>query len=129
MEIISLHLAGSTKCEGQAFLRRVMAEGMELNSSDLYLLRDKNNQYDANAVQVWSNRNGERVRLGFIKKEQAPVIANYLDHGWDARITYHNICGSAVTNYGLYFTACMTSPAERNQAPDSYQLRLRKIPF
>ena len=47
-----LQLTGSTRCDGQKFLKYLMARGKEVRPEDLQLIRDKNNPVDPNAVQV-----------------------------------------------------------------------------
>ena len=69
MEIISLHLAGSTKCEGQDFIRSKKDNGYSLQPENLIMVRELNNPVDTNAVQVWYDDNGEKVRLGYIQRD------------------------------------------------------------
>ncbi len=102
-----LHLAGSTHCSGQSFLKAVQAGKCKITSSNLILVRDKENQYDPNAVQVWCRNGEEEVRLGFVDKEQAPDVARYIDRGWGIHITGHSIYGTADSFCGLYMTAEM----------------------
>lgn len=105
MSLSYLHLVGSTFCNGQAFLKYLMARGRELRPSDLQLVRDKNNPYDPNAVQVWYESEVYMEQLGFVQAELAPEIAHCMDYGGTVQVTDCSVYGSADTNFGVYFTA------------------------
>ena len=110
MEIISLHLTGSTYCEGQDYIHSQMDNGYKLQPENVYLVRDPQNPVDANAVQVWYDDNGEKVRLGYIQRSQAPEVAKCMDAGGQVAAIDIAVCGTAETNYGLYFRAQMAYP-------------------
>lgn len=107
MTIISLHLTGSTKCDGQKYIHNEMNKGRFLQAKNLYLVRDPKNPVDTNAVQVWYDDNGEKVRLGFVQRDQAPAVAVCLDEGGEVCPIDLMICGSSDSNYGLYFRVQM----------------------
>ena len=120
MEIISLHLAGSTKCEGQDFIRSKKDNGYSLQPENLIMVRELNNPVDTNAVQVWYDDNGEKVRLGYIQRDQAPEVAECMDEGGMVFPIELTICGSSDTNYGLYFEAQVFYPSDVE--PPDYDL-------
>ena len=108
---IYCQLKGSTFCEGQDFLRTALSTGMDIPSSDMYLIREPANVYDSNCTQVWCRYGGRNIRLGNVNRENAPLIASCLDSGGTARITSHTFYGltDGKENVGLYFvvhTAC-----------------------
>lgn len=103
MKEMELHLVGSTYCEGQKFLRRIMASGQALQLEKLVMVRDPQNPYDVNAVQVWYDDNGNNVRLGFVNRDQAPDVAECLDNDGGVTVIDAKIYGSSDTNYGLFF--------------------------
>ena len=110
MKKMILHLAGSMYCEGQAFFKSIMARGQELQQEKLYMVRDPQNPKDANAVQVWYDDKGNKVRLGFVNRYQAPEVAEYFDGGGYEYIINAKIYGSSDTNYGLFFTVQLIFP-------------------
>ncbi len=110
MLIRSLHLAGSTKCQGQEYMREIIRNGHTLQAENLYLVREPQNPFDANAVQVWYDDNGKKTRLGFVQRDQAPDIAECMDNGGSACAIDVTVCGTADTNYGMYFRVQMTYP-------------------
>ncbi len=115
METSYLQLAGSTKCDGQKFLRYLMARGKEVRPEDLQLVREKNNPVDPNAVQVWYENEIYMEQLGFVKAEQVPEVARCLDHGGKIKITDCKVYGSADTNYGVFFTVSMQDGNRRKE--------------
>ena len=120
MRITNLHLAGSTYCEGQELIHREMKKGHTLLVENLYLVRDSYNPVDANAVQVWYDEKGEKVRLGYIQRDQAPEGAECMDEGGMVFPIELTICGSSDTNYGLYFEAQVFYPSDVE--PPDYDL-------
>ena len=111
MFFFGLHLTGSTNYAGQNFLRSVHAGAFNLAPSDIYLVRELDNQYDENAVQLWYRSNGKEVRLGFVDRKQNPIVANCLDNGGNIRILNHTIYGQADSYCGLFMDAQMEFPA------------------
>ena len=107
-----LHLTGSTYCDGQELIHREMEKGHTLQPENLYLVRDSHNPVDTNAVQVWYDDNGKKVRLGFVQRDQAPEVAECMDDGGSVCAIGVNVCGTADTNYGMYFTVQMTYPCD-----------------
>lgn len=112
MRITNLHLAGSTYCEGQELIHREMKKGHTLLVENLYLVRDSYNPVDANAVQVWYDDNGEKVRLGYVQRDQAPEVAECMDDGGSVCAIGVTICGTEDANYGMYFRVQMTYPCD-----------------
>ena len=112
MKKMVLHLAGSTFCEGQKFLQSIKDGGQELQPEKLYLVRDPQNPHDVNAVQVWYDDNGNKIRLGFVNRNQAPEVAEYFDGGGYEYVLDAKICGSSDTNYGLFFKVQLVFPYE-----------------
>ena len=108
----NLHLAGSTYCDGQELIHREMEKGRTLQPENLYLVRDSHNPVDTNAVQVWYDDNGKKVRLGFVQRDQAPEVAECMDDGGSVCAIGVNVCGTADTNYGMYFRVQMTYPCD-----------------
>ncbi len=100
-----LHLTGSTHCAGQQALRDVQAGKYELKPRDLFFVREKANPYDSNAVQVWWRNGDTDIKLGFIEKEQASSVADYIDRNQGVHVTGHAIYGTSDTFCGLYMTA------------------------
>ena len=110
-----LQLTGSTRCDGQKFLKYLMARGKEVRPEDLQLIRDKNNPVDPNAVQVWYESEIYVEQLGFVKAEQVPEVARCLDHGGKVKITDCKVCGTADTNFGVFFTVTMQDGYSRQE--------------
>ncbi len=100
-----LHLTGSTYCAGQQTLRAAQAGEYEIAPNNLFLVRESENQYDPNAVQVWWCNGKNEVKLGYVAKEQAPTVARYIDRGRGVHITGKSIYGSPESFCGLYMTA------------------------
>ena len=117
MRITNLHLAGSTYCEGQELIHREMKKGHTLLVENLYLVRDSYNPVDANAVQVWYDDNGEKVRLGYVQRDQASEVAECMDDGGEVCPTSLALYGASDSNYGLYFSVQMFYPSDID-APD-----------
>ena len=101
----NLHLKGSTLHYGQEYLHDVMAGTITFNESEIKLIREPQNPYDANAIAVWWNGNDEPRKLGYVDKEQAVVVARCMDNGGRVTIRSGHICGTESTNYGLYLGA------------------------
>ena len=112
MSLMNLHLKGSTKGYGQAFLKYLMAKGKKIQPMDLQLVRDEYNPVDPNAVQVWYESGIYMEQLGFIEAELVPPVAHCMDHGGKARVIGCNVCGSADTNYGIYLTVDLQNPTK-----------------
>ena len=112
MKEMDLHLVGSTYCEGQDFLKDIKARGQELQEEKMYMVRDPQNPNDVNAVQVWYDDNGNKVRLGFVNRDQAQEVAEYLDAGGYEYVIDAKIYGSSDTNYGLFFKVQLVFPYE-----------------
>lgn len=121
MKTISLHLAGSTKCEGQAFLKYLMVQGKEVRPEDLQLIREKDNPVDPNAVQVWYESEIYMEQLGFVNAELAPEVARCLDHGVKVNITDCKVCGSVDTNFGMFFTVNVHDNNSRKETKGCYK--------
>ena len=102
---IICHLKGSTFCEGQDFLRNVLSSGQTLRPADLRLIRQPDNPKDPNCIQVWYAQENERVRLGFVNKENAPRLASYMDSGSTTNIIRDKFYGSfdEKQNVGILF--------------------------
>ncbi len=98
-------LKGSTYCEGQDFLRNTLSSGRTLRPTDLRLIRQPDNPKDPNSVQVWYAQGNDRVRLGFVNKENAPKVASYMDSGGTASIVSVKFYGAVDKgqNAGIYF--------------------------
>ncbi len=101
----NLHLKGSTLHYGQEYLQDVMAGAIAFNESEIKLIREPRNRYDANAIAVWWKGDGEARKLGYVDKKQAVVVARCMDNGGRVSIRSGHISGSADTNYGLYLGA------------------------
>lgn len=102
---IYCQLKGSTFCEGQDFLRNVLSSGQTLRPADLRLIRQPDNPKDPNCIQVWYAQENERVRLGFVNKENAPRLASYMDSGGTTNIISVKFYGAIDKgqNAGMYF--------------------------
>ena len=127
MKIISVRLAGSTKCKGQDFIRSKKDNGRFLQPENIYLVRDPQNPVDANAVQVWYDDNGEKVRLGFVQRERAAEVAYCLDQGNRVQIIHCNVCGSEDTNFGLHFTVEAQPQKSLELLTNNKQIRVRNF--
>lgn len=112
MKITGLHLVGSTFCQGQEFIRNEMEHGRTLQPENLYLVRDMNNVHDKNAVQVWYESNGKKVRLGFVERDIAIEVSDCIDNGGEVCPTSLAIYGASDSNYGLYFAVQMLYPSD-----------------
>ena len=102
---IYCHLKGSMYCEGQDFLRKVLSSGQTLRPENLRLIRQPDNPKDPNCVQVWYAQGDEKIRLGFVNKENAPRVASYMDSGGTANIISTKFYGAIDKgqNAGMYF--------------------------
>lgn len=105
-----LHLKGSTKCDGQQFLKSVQAGSRNLKTEDIYLVRDANCTQDKNAIELWCRSDGEEIKLGFIARTQNPIVANCIDNGGSVRIVKYTIYGRADSFCGLFMDAVMEFP-------------------
>lgn len=105
---IYCHLKGSMFCDGQTLLRNVMSGCLDIQPSDLNLVRDHDCPQDRNCVQVRYRRGRSDIKIGNVNKENAPLIATCIDTGGSAEVIGLNLCGSADTNVGLYFTVNTT---------------------
>ncbi len=101
---IYCQLKGSTFCDGQILLRNVMSGYLDMQPSDLNLVRDHNCPEDRNCVQVRYRRGHSDIKIGNVNKENAPLIAACMDTGGRAEVIGLNLCGSVETNVGLFFT-------------------------
>ena len=104
---IYCQLKGSTFYEGQNYLQHVLSSGKTVRPSDLYFIREPENLYDSNCVQVWCrDTNKKNVRLGNVNKENAPKVAVCMDKGGTATVTGIRFYGKIEQgqNVGMYFT-------------------------
>lgn len=106
-----LHLKGSTKSDGQDFLRSVQAGECNLVTTDIYVVRAPENPVDKNAVELWYKGDGKNLKLGFVAASQAPIIATCLDNGGTVRIIKHDIIGEPDSFCGLFMATELTFPA------------------
>jgi len=101
-------LKGSTFCDGQILLRNMMAGYLDMQPSDLQLVRDYSCAQDKNCVQVRYCHGNTDVKIGNVNKESAPLIAACMDTGDRAEVIALRLCGSADTNVGMFFTVNTT---------------------
>lgn len=102
---INCQLKGSTFCDGQIILRRIMSGNMDMQPSDLILVRDHSCKQDKNCVQVRYRHGGINAKIGNVNKENAPRIASCMDQGGTATITSTTLYGNVDEgqNVGMYF--------------------------
>ena len=81
-----------------------MSGNMDMQPSDLILVRDYHCKQDKNCVQVRYRHGGINVKIGNVNKENAPLIASCMDKGGNAEVIGLSLCGSADTNVGMFFT-------------------------
>lgn len=110
---IYCQLKGSKFCDGQTILRNILSGGRPMQPSDLRLVRDHDCKQDRNCVQVRYRYGRQDVKIGNINKENAPLIASCMDNGGKAEVIGLNLCGSAETNVGLFFTVDAVNPQIR----------------
>ncbi len=101
---INCQLKGSTFCDGQILLRNMKAGYLNIQPSDLQLVRDHSCAQDKNCVQVRYRHGNTDVKIGNVNKENAPLIASCMDKGGNAEVIGLSLCGSADTNVGMFFT-------------------------
>lgn len=101
---LNCQLKGSTFCDGQLLLRNMMAGYLNIQPSDLQLVRDHSCAQDKNCVQVRYRHGNNDVKIGNVNKENAPLIASCIDKGGSAEVIGLSLCGSADTNVGMFFT-------------------------
>jgi len=93
--LIEARLAGVSFGNRQAMIA-------ELQPGDqLWLLREPNNSYDRNAIQVV---NGEGECVGYLPRDLAALMAPLLDHDgvvWPAEVLAINDCGQYGANLGV----------------------------
>ena len=102
---VNCQLKGSTFCDGQIILRRIMSGNMDMQPSDLILVRDHSCKQDKNCVQVRYKHGGINAKIGNVNKENAPMIASCMDQGGTATITSTTLYGNVDEgqNVGMYF--------------------------
>ena len=84
-------------------MKNIRTEGRMIQPSEMYMVREPDNTYDSNCVQVRYRHGGLDVKIGNVNKENAPAIASCMDAGGTAEIKSCSLCGSPDTNIGLYF--------------------------
>ena len=102
---INCQLNGSTFCNGQIILRRIKASNIDIQPSDLTLVRDYSCKQDINCVQVRYRHGSINAKIGNVNKENAPLIASCLDKGGTATITSATLYGNVDEgqNVGMFF--------------------------
>ncbi len=102
---INCQLKGSTFCDGQLLLRNMMAGYLNIQPSDLQLVRNHSCAQDKNCVQVRYRHGGADVKIGNVNKENAPMIASCMDKGGTATIISATLYGNVDEgqNVGMYF--------------------------
>ncbi len=102
---INCQLKGSTFCDGQIILRRIMSGNIDMQPSDLILVRDYSCKQDKNCVQVRYRHDGINAKIGNVNKENASLIASCMDKGGTAIITSATLYGNIDEgqNVGMYF--------------------------
>ena len=126
MALLAIHLAGSTFCEGQNYLQNVYKNRQILRPENSYLVRESNNRYDTNAVQLWYDDNGRQIRLGYVERTMAPEVAHCMDNGGSAYVINLTICRRPeYIHCGLYFEVQTVNPCEielPDDLPAEYEL-------
>lgn len=78
------------------------------DSCYMTLRREKNNNYDPNAIQVLAhitkNEKKTTFTIGYIPKDKAFWLAKAMDDGKECRITYYKIVGNYRQNLGCRLT-------------------------
>ncbi len=102
---INCQLKGSTFCDGQILLRNMKAGYLNIQPSDLQLVRDYSCIQDKNCVQVRYRHGSADVKIGNVNKENAPMIASCMDKGGTATIISATLYGNVDEgqNVGMYF--------------------------
>lgn len=78
---------------------------VKFNSAEIQLVREPNNEHDANAIAIWWNGVCGQQLLGYVNRNQAVRVARCLDHGGRVIIDGHRIYGRDKENYGMYLHA------------------------
>jgi len=99
--IFHTKIVGSTFCGGQNLIP-------ELDRGDpLQLVRDPENEFDTNAVQV-RNENGDL--LGHLPKDTAAEVAPLMDGGTEVKAKVAEITGGSGNHYGCNVTLSYYPP-------------------
>lgn len=101
----NLHVTGSTHYFGQEYMLMLDCGAVKFNSAELQLVREPNNEHDANAIAIWWNGVCGQQLLGYVNRNQAVRVARCLDHGGRVIIDGHRIYGRDKENYGMYLHA------------------------
>jgi len=73
-------MQGFSKVVGTTFRDDVDLSKLKVGD-DLILVREKDNQYDPNAVAIYANFDDKAKQIGYVKRELAQDMAKLMDAG------------------------------------------------
>ena len=112
-EIGEIDLAGILHYEGRNRLNELMSPGIEI---EIILIREPNNTFDTNAIEVLLNNpevvewEDEARKLGYIPAKHSKFFAPIIDHGILSMGGY--ITTSKVSGSGKHFINVMLTAEE-----------------
>ncbi len=98
-----------TKVVGVTFAKdaqKILSFLSKVRDRDDYIIelkREPENTYDSNAIGVWVKKlsKGNTVRIGYINRHLAKILAKLLDMGIGVRVTRYSLVGGGDLNYGI----------------------------
>ena len=73
-------MQGYSKVAGTTFIKDIDLSKL-VEGSELVLIREKNNQFDPNAVAIYGTIGVAITKIGYVRKELAESMAKEIDNG------------------------------------------------
>jgi len=97
--------------EARALIKRLAI------GDSLYLKREPGNPYDSNAVMVFAqDENEDRVHIGYVPKDDNPVIAQMLDEELEPTVEITSFAGTLKPAILIQFSEESASDSEEASA-------------
>lgn len=74
-----------------------------VEGQELMLIREKDNQYDTNAIAIYAELGDKTHKIGHVKKELAEEMAKEIDSGEIVMAEITNITGGGEYNIGVNY--------------------------